>query len=383
MLQVVQQPALRGAEVFARQLSGALRARGHETKTVYLYASESQLRIEPGDLVLGASPGHPLERVLVQPNVVFRLAKVVDGFEPDVVQLNGGRTVKYGAALRLLRRRGDWVGIYRNIGDPDFWVRGRLKRLVYRVGVFGGVDGIVALSERSAHVFETAFGVSAPIEVISTAVSPEDLIPSEERASVRRRTGTPETAPVVLCVANLAPEKRLDRLVSAFSKARTASPAARLWLVGDGPERSSLDRLVRRLGLDAYVSFEGATGDVASYYAAADAFALTSDSEGIPAVLLEAAYFGLPVVATDVGLVRGCVLDGESALLVRPDEGAVADAMDRLLRDPELRHRLGARGRLLVEERFLMSNVARRYELFYESVLRAHRGRRRPQAPSP
>jgi glycosyltransferase involved in cell wall biosynthesis len=85
--------------------------------------------------------------------------------------------------------------------------------------------------------------------------------------------------------------------------------------------------------------------------------------------VLEAAYFRLPVVATDVGLVRECVTDGQSAILVRPDAGELGDALGRLARDAELRRRLGDCGRRLVDARFLMPEIARRYESFYRRVL--------------
>jgi len=377
VLQVVQQPALRGAEVFARQLSDALRDRGHSTRTVYLYeARDSGFSVDPGDIVLGARRDHLWERALVQPRVVGRLMRVAEEFAPDVVQLNGGRAVKYGAALRHVKRRAPWVTIYRNIGDPDHWIRGPFKRSLYRVGVFSGVDGIVSLSERASHVFKNTFGVGVPLGVIPTGVSPKHLVPSEDRARVRERLGTPVAAPAVLYVGNLAPEKRLDRLISAFSKALARSCGARLWLVGEGSERSSLEQLSRRLGLEASVSFAGMSRDVASYYAAADLFALTSDTEGIPGVVLEAAYFGLPVVTTDVGHIRECVLDGESGLVVARDDTSIGDALGSLLESADLRRRFGSRGRSFVHQRFLMSDIAQRYERFYRLVLGMRLARR-------
>lgn len=370
VLQVVQQPALRGAEVFAKQLSEALRERGHVVRTVYLYASsDSRLPLHPDDVVLGASPSDPLERLAVQPGVVVRLAELVAGFDPDIVQLNGGRAVKYGAALRHTRRRGNWAAIYRNIGDPGYWIRGAVKRAAYRYGVFSGIDGIVSLSERSSTAFREGFGVRAPLEVIPNGVSPKELEPRRARASVRAELGTEEAAPVALFVGSLSPEKRLDRLVSAFGRVHAALPSSRLWIIGEGRERASLVRLVEELGLEGAVSFIGSTREVGSYYAAADVFALTSDTEGIPGVLLEAAYAGLPIVSTDVGLVRDCVLDGESALLTSPDVTAFAGALQRLLDDEALRQRLGERGRALVRERFLIASIAERYERFYGRVL--------------
>lgn len=374
MLQVVQQPALRGAEVFASQLSDALAERGHESRTLYLYAlSGPQLALRRGDAVLAADSGHPLERLAVQPSVLRQIGRLVRGFRPDVIQLNGARTVKYGAALRHIERGARWVTVYRNIGDPTYWIRGPLKRLAYRHVVFSGVDGIVSLSERASAAFRDVFGVRQPVEVIPTGVSAKALMPREPRSAVRNRLGIPDDAKVVLYVGSLSKEKRPDRLVDAFAMLAGAVPAARLLVVGHGPERSAAGRQAQHLGLEGKVYFAGVTNDVASYYAAADLFALTSDTEGIPGALLEASYSGLPVVATNVGLVSDCVVDGETGFLVEPDAAAFAASMIRAFRDDESRLWLGEQGRRFVTERFLMSSVASRYEGFYERLLRSRR----------
>jgi glycosyltransferase involved in cell wall biosynthesis len=191
---------------------------------------------------------------------------------------------------------------------------------------------------------------------------------------VRERSRTPADALAVLYVGSFAPEKRLDRLLAGFSKAIGAIPSF-LWLVGQGAEQAALQRRAVALGIGDRVRFLGVRRNVASYYAAADVFAMTSDTEGIPGALLEAAYCRLPVVATDVGLVARCVLHGESGFLTACDDSEVGSALERLLADADLRRRFGERGRALVEERFLMSDVAGRYERFYERVL-AETGRR-------
>jgi glycosyltransferase involved in cell wall biosynthesis len=360
--------------VFASQLSEELVERGHEALTLYIYAvANTKLRIGEHDVVLGANPDHVLERVGVQPSVLFQMARVVREYAPDVIQLNGARTVKYGAALRHLERRAGWVTVYRNIGDPDYWIRGRAKRLAYRAGVFTGLDGIISLSSRASQAFRDVFGVRVPLDVIPTGVSPKYLEPMENRAAVRERLSTPSGARVVLYVGSLAPEKRLDRLVNAFRELANTSPEAHLWLVGEGPEHESVERRVRMLGLVDRVRFIGAAGNVASYYAAADVFSLTSDTEGIPGALLEASYSGLPVVATAVGLVSDCVVDGETGFLTNTNDVSVASALIRVLGDLERCRRMGDRGRELVRERFLMPDVARRYEAFYRRVLHARR----------
>ena len=111
----------------------------------------------------------------------------------------------------------------------------------------------------------------------------------------------------------------------------------KLVVVGEGPERESLERASREQGLSAQVLFIDHVEDVAPYYAIADALALPSHSEGSPNVLLEAMAAGVPVVATKVGGVPEIAIDCETALLVPPhDPQLFANAVRRILIDADL-----------------------------------------------
>ena len=156
---------------------------------------------------------------------------------------------------------------------------------------------------------------------------------------------------------------------------RHALPDLRIWLVGDGPQRGELVALAASLGLDDAVHFAGVQYDVAGYMQAADLLLLTSDTEGIPAVVLEAGLHGLPVVATRVGGVPECVLDGETGLLVdADDEAGLANVALSLLQDPARRQMMGRRAREWVTENFAMDKIARQYVAFYTQVMAARSG---------
>lgn len=165
---------------------------------------------------------------------------------------------------------------------------------------------------------------------------------------------------VVATVARFIPRKGLDVLLRAFADVRRTVPTVQLVLIGDGPERMTLESIVEREGLRSSVTFLGAASrdDVRRLLAAADLFCLTprslpNDEEGFGIVYLEAAALGLPAVGTQVGGVPEAVRDGETGLLVPPnDQAATAGALIRLLQDDDLRTRLGRQARARAAKEF-------------------------------
>ena len=150
--------------------------------------------------------------------------------------------------------------------------------------------------------------------------------------------------PLVVAVGRLAEPKDALTLVRALAGVHDRQFTA--VLIGDGPDRPSVEAEVRRLELQDVVALAGTRDDVPELLARADVFALSSRSEGAPVSILEAMAAGLPVVASSVGGVPELVADGETGLLVPPgDPAAMAAALGRLLEDVDLRRRLGAAGR--------------------------------------
>src|SRR5207244_12000408 len=162
-------------------------------------------------------------------------------------------------------------------------------------------------------------------------------------------------------------QKGYDVLLHALS----ALPDAALVLVGDGPERRALEALASSLGLDERVLFAGWQAQPRRYLTTVDVFALPSRFEGFPLAVVEAMLAELPVVASDVGSVPEAVREGETGLLVPPDDPArLAAALRRLPAEPPLRLRLGEQGRALALERFTAAAMARSFERLYEEILR-------------
>lgn len=377
ILQLVHKPQRRGAEIFARQLSAELRRQGHEAALCYLYPAESEgaWPLESGELLLEGEERHLFERMPgFHPSLLRRVLRVIRTLRPDVVQLNGARTVKYGALARAVDHDGGWVAVYRNIGTPRDWLRTPYHRAFYRNVVVPKLDGIVALTSQILDDLHAAYDVSVPTCAIPRGIDPSALEPRRPRAEVRAELGASAEDRVLLCVASLSREKRVDRFLRIVASVRRDRPFVQAWIVGDGPERPRLEALAKKLELGAAVRFLGVQKDVGTWMNGADLFVLTSDTEGVPGAVLEAGYLGLAVVATDVGGLCTCVEDGRTGLLVsKEDEGVFAGAVLALIDDDARRAAFGRAAKAFVEERFLITSVAERYVGFFSEVLDSRR----------
>lgn len=190
-----------------------------------------------------------------------------------------------------------------------------------------------------------------------------------DRAAARETLGLAASAVIIVAVGRIAPIKRVDRLIRAFASAHLRRPDARLYIIGDGSERAAAEQQVADADLGESVTFCGWRMDTATWYAAADFLALSSDNEGTPLALIEGAAAGRPAVATDVGGVADVVRDGVTGLLAPvDDEGALAQAMFRLADDAELRARLGAAAPAAAEG-FGIERLVDDLERIYEELL--------------
>ena len=170
----------------------------------------------------------------------------------------------------------------------------------------------------------------------------------------------PEGARVLLGLGRLVPQKGYDVALRAFADVRQRHPDTVLLILGEGPERGSLEQLGRDLGLDDSLLLPGRAGDVAAWLERAELLVHPARWEGFGLVLLEAMLAGLPVIATRVSAIPEIVADGESGLLVPPDDpGALAAALKEVLADGELARRLGEGGRARARSEFSVEQMAR------------------------
>ena len=240
------------------------------------------------------------------------------------------------------------------------------------------LDGVVGVSQTTLQNLLNFYSLTVPTAQIPRAVDPSMLRWGKQREEIRQSSQTPEQAPVILFVGSLAKEKRLDRFLRIVSQVKVCLGEVKAWIVGDGPMRTQLEQEALSMGLTNTVQFLGAKSNVADYMHAADLLLLTSDTEGIPGVILEAGLLKLPVVTTRVGGVSECVIHGKTGILVDPaDESGLAQSVQNLLQNAERRYRMGQAAREWIEKKFTIDKIVGKYIEFYESVLKSRTSRRR------
>ncbi|HET7310551.1 MAG TPA: glycosyltransferase [Mycobacteriales bacterium] len=178
------------------------------------------------------------------------------------------------------------------------------------------------------------------------------------------------TAPVVVAIGRLEPEKRYDLLVAAWRLLRDRHPQWQLRIYGEGSLHADLEQEIARAHLQDGVQLMGPTDDVAAALMGASALALSSDREGLPLVLLEAMACGVPCVAVDCAPgIRQIIDDGVDGIVVPPgDAGALADGLERVISNPELRTALGSAARRSVAS-LQVDAVAQRWERLFDELL--------------
>ena len=177
---------------------------------------------------------------------------------------------------------------------------------------------------------------------------------------------------VVLSVGRFVPIKNQALLVDAVAQMQSSDPSVHLLLVGEGPELGALRRRVDELGIGRSVTFAGYVPQelMAPYYRTADVFALSSDFDNSPNVVLEAMACGLPVVSTDVGGVAEYVTPRRGGdLVARRDVVAMAGALGDWLADGHRRREAGAYNRQRVVQEFTWRTSAKRLLELYQEVL--------------
>jgi len=232
-------------------------------------------------------------------------------------------------------------------------------------------DRIVVVSEAVKRLTEKCGVHRTRMSVIWNSADEDDFKPRLKR-DAKKSLNLPLEKKIILFVGRLAPVKGICYLIRAMPLILRGREAI-LLIIGEGPERSSLQHLVKTLNLQSTVLFLGHIypKKLALYYNAADTFVLPSLIEGHPVVLLEAMASGLPIVATDVGGNNESVIDGVNGLLVcSRNQHALARALNLVLNDKDLRQQFSGKSLELYHKNFCERNQLNRYFFIYQELLK-------------
>lgn len=262
--------------------------------------------------------------------------------DADVVHAHG-LTAGWMAAIARWGSRGGRrtplvVTVHNLVLGESGWVWRALEGGLLRVA-----DRVVAVSTVVARRFTGVRG-AAGVRVVAP-LSPRPVVSVEGR-DVRRSLGIGASAPFVVCVARLHPQKDLPTLLAATQQLHELIAGVRVVIVGDGPDRGALEAEVARRGLGRVVLFTGRRHDTADLLAAADVVVSCARWESVGLVVLEAMTLGRPVVATPVGVAPELIVEGSSGWLTPiGDAASLATRLRAVLADPMGAERVAREGR--------------------------------------
>lgn len=293
------------------------------------------------------------------------IRKVIRAYQPDIVHTH---TAKAGLLGRIAAATcGIRVRVHTFHGHV---LHGYFNKWVVRV-----VRIVERLLARQTSVLITV-GTQVRDDLIGAGIGRADqyvVIPPgvalsvlPDRVTARGELDLPIDQPVVLFVGRLTSIKRPDRLIEAMGLVLQRCPDVILAIAGEGDLLEETRVLAEPLGPS--VRFLGWRCDVYCLYAAADFMVLTSDNEGMPVTLIEAAMAGVPSVTTDVGSAREVVLNDVTGIVVESSASAVAGGLLRLL-DGDLRDRMGTAARARAETEFCTQRLIADHEALYERLL--------------
>jgi phosphatidylinositol alpha-1,6-mannosyltransferase len=316
---------------------------------------------------------HPTGMLLPTPGVRARARELLR--EHGCTAVWFGASAPLGLLAPALRAAGAERIVASTHGHETGWAMlPGARQALRRIG--STVDVVTYIAEYTRGRMAGAFGPGAVLRHLPPGVAPADFAgASAAGATIRARHGLTER-PVIVCVSRLVKRKGQDALIRALPAVRAAADGTALLIVGQGPYRDDLEALAASCGVAEHVVFTGAVpaAELAAHYAAGDVFAMPCrtrrgglDVEGLGIVFLEASATGLPVVAGDSGGAPEAVLDGTTGYVVGGrDPGALAARLIELMRDPQLRSRLGQAGRAWVEREWDWAALAHRLETFLQ-----------------
>jgi glycosyltransferase involved in cell wall biosynthesis len=371
-----------GAALHVIELAAEQRRRGYEVVVAAgkLAAGEDSMDYRARELDVPVLRIPHLQRELslvADARAIAAVRRLLLRTQPDVLHTH---TAKAGGAGRLAAAaagsKGPRAVVHSYHGHVLSGYFGPLRERVFRLverALAYRTSALIAVSDAVRDDL-VAFGVARPerFDVIPYGFDLPGRVRADVGARARRRAelGVDEETFVIGWAGRFAPVKRPLDLVRVTRLLAARGIDAVLAAIGDGPERPDAEALARELGVAGRCRFLGYRRDMSEWYAAFDAFLLTSRNEGAPVVLLEALAAGKPVVATRAGGTGSVVADGQSGYLVEiGDTSALADALEQMARDPGLREMLGRFGADDVTERYAVAAMVDRIEAVYLRVL--------------
>lgn len=306
-----------------------------------------------------------------------RLVALVEEYKIDIVQTHLLQTLDF--LVLTLRSSTRVKAVLWTIENVDFLPEGKrwwsylkrsVHRLLYRLTI-PKVDGVIAVSEKVRDAIVDSIGsVQDRITVIPNAVDTRRFRGLDDKFLLSKELGLDKSSLLIAVVGRLSEQKGHCFLVEAAPSIIASHRDAHFLIIGDGELRDALKQQVSKTGVSDNFHFLGVRNDIPRLLASVDLFVLPSLWEGLSIALLEAMAAARPIVCTAVSGTEQVMIPGKTGLVVPPgDSRSLAEAIDRMLSDPERARSMGNAARRQVDEKFGAQKQSEEYLSFYREVL--------------
>jgi glycosyltransferase involved in cell wall biosynthesis len=313
------------------------------------------------------SLGVPLIRIEHRQNPLLRLQEIVKALRPYQPQLIHGwhlfASSYAGAAAAMLGSK--------SLGSLRSSFSAFQSSPAQSISTRWLVDAILANSHLAAEkLANLSWRKRASVYWVPNGLEGRSADRQKVRAELSRLYGIPMEKILIGGMGRLFPKKNFDGLLKAFAGMHEEIPASHLVIVGDGPERASLEKLAKDLAVSEHVTFTGEVPQAQDWLSGLDIFCFTSVDEGLPNAVMEAAAAGLPITAWDLPFNREIIENGKSALLAAPrDLQGLRIMLVRLCGSSVLREALGAAAREEVLAKFTVERFVDGMNRVYADLL--------------
>jgi glycosyltransferase involved in cell wall biosynthesis len=385
VLRVIARLNMGGPALHVAYLTEGLAERGYETTLVAgsLARGEESMQFVADRHGVRVHPISELHReisLLRDVTATVRLAQLIRRERPQIVHTHTAKAGALGRIAAVLAGNPRPLVVHTFHGHVLRGYFGPVRTALFRLveTVLARVtDVLIAVGPQVRDdLVELGVAPAEKFEVIRLGIALDERtsLDGDARTQARKLLGVPDDRFVVGWIGRITGIKRPHDVLVTFKKLRDRGVDASLCLVGDGPNRDAVERHAHELGIARHCLYLGYQDDVSGWYALLDAFLLTSANEGTPVTAIEALAARKPVVSTAVGGVPDVVHDGVDGFLTPAgDTDALAERLQRLARDPELRARMGAAGRERVLEQYAVERLVDDVDRLYRRLLERSR----------
>lgn len=360
ILQLIQKPQRRGAEIFAKQLSEELIKLGHNVLVVSIFSGIETFNFSSQTIALDRDLGKRLFDFYGWNN----FAKIIKDWQPDLIQANAADTLKFASFSKKIFHWKIPI-IYRNANQMGDFIKGNLHRK-FNQFLIDSISGVVSVSDASKNDIQKTFSFSKEKSVvIPIGIDPSEIISKSQ--DVSNVFNLP--APYIIQIGGLVSEKDPLGMLEIFSK--LSDDNVNLIFLGSGPLEKILCERIGHLKLENRVQVIPNQPNIFPYLKGAKALVMASKIEGLPAVILEAMYVKVPVIAFGVGGIPEVLKNGDTGWCIPPNDktGFVQAIEEVLSMDSDSKNVILANAFQLVSSDYTLEKVALQFEDFYKRLL--------------